>query len=413
MPPTRTALPTPEDAWTRIAARLAARTPRRVRRAEAAGLTLAADLEATVDMPPADVSAMDGYAAAGEPPVGVPLPVAGVAAAGRPPGFELAPGAVCKIMTGAVVPAGADRVIPVELSDGGGERVVFSAVEPAGCHIRRRGEVTRRGATALAAGAPLTPGAISLAAAHGHAELTVLPPPTVAVVVTGDEVVPPESEPGPGQLRDSNSAFLLAAGRSLGLEPRHLGIAPDDRDGLAALVARGLESEVLLLSGGVSMGEFDLVEDVLADLGCETLFDRVAIQPGQPLVAARHAGDRGDGWVFGLPGNPASVMVTFWLFVRPLLRRLMGFDDGFWHGALAAELAAPLPASKGRDRFLAAHVRFAGGRIVATPQLPQGSHDVAAYARGSALVRVRPEAEAAPAGAPCEVLPLANWTDKA
>ena len=415
--PGTTKLLTPEEAWARIASSLEPRAARQVPRARAGGLALAADLTATVDMPPADVSAMDGYAAAGAPPVGAPLPVAGTAAAGRPAGFELASGEVCKIMTGAMVPAGADRVIPVEKSDGGkrgDDSVVFTEIEPAGAHIRRHGEVTRRGQPVLAAGAPLTPAAISLAAAHGYGELPVLPPPTVAVLVTGDEVVPPESEPGPGQLRDSNSAFLLAAGRSLGLEPRFLGIAPDEAGELRALVGRGLESEVLLLSGGVSMGEFDLVEDVLAELGCETLFDQVAIQPGKPLVVARHGGGgNAGGWVFGLPGNPASVMVTFWLFVRPLLRRLMGFADAFWHGALAAELAAPLPAAKDRDRFLAAHVRFAGGRIVATPRLPRGSHDVAAYARGSALARVRPGAPAASAGDRCEVLPLANWMDEA
>ncbi|NJL27009.1 MAG: hypothetical protein HC897_03555, partial [Thermoanaerobaculia bacterium] len=140
-----------------------------------------------------------------------------------------------------------------------------------------------------------------------------------------DEVVPPEAEPGLGQLRDSNTAFLLAAGDTLGLGFRSLGIAPDRTDELREKITEGLESDVLLLCGGVSMGEFDLVEDVLAELGCRKLFDQVAIQPGKPLVAARHAG----GWVFGLPGNPASVMVTFWLFVRPLLRRLMGSADGF------------------------------------------------------------------------------------
>ena len=227
----------------------------------------------------------------------------------------------------------------------------------------------------------MTPGAISLLASHGHYTFAVHPPPAVAVLTTGDEVIPPELEPGPGQLRDSNTSFLLTAGRSLGLTFRSLGIAPDRLDALRSLIRKGLEADVLLLCGGVSMGEFDLVEDVLAELGCVTLFDRVKIQPGKPLVAARHLGGGSAGWVLGLPGNPASVMVTFWLFVRPLLRRLQGRADGFWQGALDAELTAPLPPGKDRDRFLPAEVAFAGGRILATPFPPHGSHDV---------VRLRP-----------------------
>ncbi len=403
----------PEQAWRALEESFPeeSRASRAVRlpRARAVGRTLARDLTATVDMPPADVSAMDGYACGGEMPLGRAVPVLATVAAGRVPDFELAPGTACKIMTGAVVPDGADRVIPVEKSDGGGAAVVFTAGEDAGRHIRRGAEVTRRGDALLGQGALLTPGAISLAASHGYGELPVLPPPEVAVIVTGDEVVPAESEPAPGQLRDSNSAFLAAAGRTLGLEPDYLGIASDRIEDLRSFIARGMESEVLLLSGGVSMGEFDLVENVLAELGCRTLFDRVAIQPGKPLVAARHTG----GWVLGLPGNPASVMVTFWLFVRPLLRRLMGRDDGFWHGALDAVADAELPAAKGRDRFLPVQVRFADGRIRVIPHAPRGSHDVVAYAGGTALVRLRPHAAAVAAGGHCEILPLVDWTDEA
>lgn len=390
------------------------RRSRRWPRQRAAGRILAEDLAATVDVPPADVSAMDGYACAGEMPLGRAVAVVGTVAAGAPADFELEPGTAAKIMTGAVVPAGADRVIPVEKTvpdPGGGAsgEVIFEASEAAGAHIRRGAEVCRRGEALLRAGALLTPGAISLAASHGYGELAVLTPPEVAVIVTGDEVVPPEALPGPGQLRDSNSAFLLAAGRSLGMDFRHLGIAPDRLEALRSTIGRGLESEVLLLSGGVSMGDFDLVEDVLAELGCERLFDRVAIQPGKPLVAARHAG----GWVFGLPGNPASVMVTFWLFVRPLLRRMMGVEDGFWHGALGAELAGPLPASKDRDRFYPARVRFEDGSIRATPSLPRGSHDGVAYGSGSVLLRTRPGAGPKAPGERCELLPLVDWVDPA
>ncbi|MEE8524652.1 MAG: gephyrin-like molybdotransferase Glp [Thermoanaerobaculia bacterium] len=397
---------TPEAAWRLIAAEIEPLPPRETTRAAAAGHVLAAPLTATVDQPPADVSAMDGYVVHGEVAAGDPIPVRGTVAAGPPPELELAAGEAAKIMTGAVVPPGGDRVIPVEQTDGGDELVRFRIAPEQGAHIRRGGEVIRAGAPLLERGALLTPGAVSALASHGYASVSVVREPAVAVMTTGDEVIPPEEQPAAGQLRDSNTSFLLAAGRSLGLGFRSLGIARDEVEVLRDKIREGLEDDVLLLCGGVSMGEYDLVEDVLAELGCEQLFDRVAIQPGKPLVAARHPG----GWVFGLPGNPASVMVTFWLFVRPLLRRLQGLPGGFWEGALAAELTAPLPPSKGRDRFLPAAIAFEDGKILATPRPPRGSHDVVAYAHDTALVRVHRDAEEpAAAGERCEILPLGNW----
>ncbi|MFL6291705.1 MAG: gephyrin-like molybdotransferase Glp [Thermoanaerobaculia bacterium] len=392
----------PDEAWQRIAARLAPLPQESLPRRSAEGRVLAHPLAATVDVPGLDVSAMDGYALPGPVPPGEPRPVAGTILAGDPPGFELRPPAVVRIMTGAPIPPGADRVVPVEQTDGGRDTVVFRAEAPAGAHIRRRGEVLRAGDPLLPAGALLTPGALGLIATHGHAEVPVHRAPAVAVLTTGDEVVPPETEPAPGQLRDSHTDFLLAAGKRIGLRFEPLGIAPDRVDELKALVERGLRSDVLLLCGGVSMGELDLVEGVLAELGCRAHFDAVAIQPGKPLVFATHPG----GFVFGLPGNPASVMVAFWLFVRPALRRLMGLEDGWWSGALAGTLAAPLPGSKSRDRFLPAEVQMRKGRLLVTPRSPKGSHDLAAYGVGTALVRVRAGAEPAQVGEECEVLPV-------
>jgi molybdopterin molybdotransferase len=392
----------PDEAWRRIAAHLSPLPEETVERRAAAGRVLARPLAATVDVPAADVSAMDGYALAGAVSPGERRRVAATIAAGEPPGFELRPPAVARIMTGAPVPRGADRVIPVEQSDGGRDEVIFHAAAHPGDHIRRRGEVLAAGDPLLAAGAHLTPGALALLATHGHAAVAVHRAPAVAVLTTGDEVVPPEVTPAPGQLRDSQTDFLLAAGAALGLRFTSLGIAPDRVEALTPRVEQGLRSDVLLLCGGVSMGEFDLVEGALAALGCRTVFDAVAIQPGKPLVFATHAG----GLVFGLPGNPASTMIAFWLFVRPALRRLLGHEDGWWRGALAGTLAAPLPGAKGRDRFLPAAAACHDGAVHVTPLPPLGSHDLAAYGRGNALVRVRPGAEPAPVGAPCEVLPL-------
>jgi molybdopterin molybdotransferase len=392
----------PDEAWARIAGRCSPLPAERIARRAANGRVLAHPLAATVDVPAADVSAMDGYALAGPVRAGERRPVAATIAAGDAPGHELAPHAVARIMTGAPVPRGADRVLPVEATDGGREEVLFRAEAGPGDHIRRRGEVLRTGDPLLPAGARLTPGALALLATHGLGEVPVVRAPSVAVVTTGDEVVPPETEPAPGQLRDSHTDFLLAAGTTLGLRFDPLGIAPDRVDILRELVEKGLRSDVLLLCGGVSMGEFDFVEGVLKDLGCEIRFEAVAIQPGKPLVFATHSG----GLVFGLPGNPASVMVSFWLFVRPALRKLMGIEDGWWDGALAGVLAAPLPGAGPRDRFLAAAVEPHGGLLHVTPYPPKGSHDLAAYAHGTALVRVRPGAMPSRAGEPCEVLLL-------
>jgi molybdopterin molybdotransferase len=374
-----------------------------VARRAAAGRVLAGELAATVDVPAADVSAMDGYAIAGEIRPGETLPVAGTVAAGDPPGFALTPGTAARIMTGAPVPRGADRVVPIERTDGGREQVTFrggqSGTAP-GEHVRRRGEILRAGDPLLPAGARLTPGALALLATHGHAEVPVHRSPSVAVLATGDEVVPPEATPAPGQLRDSHTDFLLAAGATLGLGFTPLGIAPDRVDALRELVRQGLRSDVLLLCGGVSMGEFDLVEGVLAGLGCEAVFDGVAVQPGKPLVFAVHPG----GIVFGLPGNPASVMVSFWLFVRPALRRLMGRDDSWWGSAVAGTLTAPLPAGPPRDRFLPAAAEARDGELRVTPFPPKGSHDLASFGRGNALLRLRAGAAPARAGDRCEVL---------
>jgi molybdopterin molybdotransferase len=391
----------PDEAWSQIAGRLRPLPEEQVERRAAAGRVLARDLAATVDVPAADVSAMDGYAVSGEVRPGERRPVAGTVAAGDPPGCQLVPPAVVRIMTGAPIPRGADRVIPVEATDGGRQEVVFRAGTEPGKHIRRRGEILHSGNRLLPAGARLTPGAISLLATHGYATLPVHRAPSVSILTTGDEVVPPEATPAPGQLRDSNTDFLLAAGAGLGLGFESLGIAPDREDTLRTLVERGLRSDVLLLCGGVSMGELDLVEGVLGELGCEAVFDAVAIQPGKPLVFAT-AGD--GGLVFGLPGNPASVMVGFWLFVRPALRRLMGIDDSWWGPAVAGVLDAPLPGAGARDRFLPAAVETHNGELRVTVFPPKGSHDLAAYAQGTALVRVRAGAPPARTGERCEVM---------
>ena len=409
----------PEEAWTAIAAEAQRLEIERVSRAGAIGRILAEDLTATVDVPAHDVSAMDGFALRGDTEPGASLPVEGIVAAGDPPGAEIRAGCAVRIMTGAPAPAGADRVIPIEQTEfaaggggsaaGGSQAGTLRLIETvkAGSHIRRRAEVTAAGGPLLAKGELLTPGGAGVLATHGIHEAPVYRRPTVATLSTGNEVVPAEADPGPGQLRDSHRDFLGAALAQLGIEARSLGIARDEPADLRAKVERGLESDVLLISGGVSMGEFDFVEQVLGEtgLGCRFLFDAVAIQPGKPLVAARHE----RGWVFGLPGNPASAMVTYWLLVRPLLRRMTGADDGYWQGALSARLEGGLPGAKWRDRFLPCRLRLESGALLAKPRPPLGSHDLVAYGAGSGLVRVPKFSAPAVAGDACEVLPTFEW----
>ncbi len=392
----------PSEAWRRIDERISVRDAERVSRCQAIGRRLSTALHATLDTPPNDVSAMDGFAFAGTLETGQAVPVVATIAAGDEPGATLDPGCAARIMTGAPVPSGTDRVVPFELTEMTEQGVVVDDAGQSGQHIRRRGEISSEGQVILQPGHCVTPGTAGLLATHGIEQVDVISAPRVAYLTTGSEVVDPSTEPGPGQIRDSHSDFFAGALASLDVPSERLGIAPDDKIQLAEMIRDGRRRDVLLLSGGVSMGDFVLVEGVLDDAGCEILVDAVAIQPGKPLVAAQHE----HGWVFGLPGNPASAMVTFWLFVRPALRRMMGHDDAYWRGALDARLGAELPGAKGRDRFLPAQITIEDGAVQAHPINPVGSHDVSAYGYGNALVRIPRKSAPRPPGDSCSVLPI-------
>ena len=392
----------PADAWQRIDERITVRATERVSRGQAIGRRLGTALRATLDTPPNDVSAMDGFAFAGQLTSGTPVPVVATVAAGDEPGATLDTGCAARIMTGAPVPSGTDRVVPFELTTMTEQGVVVEDVGQSGQHIRRQGEISAEGQVILEPGHLVSPGTAGLLATHGIDSVEVVSAPRVAYMTTGTEVVDASAVPGPGQIRDSHSDFFAGVLDGLDIESARLGIAPDDEQQLATMIREGLQYDVLLLSGGVSMGDFDLVEGVLGEAGCDILIDAVAIQPGKPLVAAVHEG----GWVFGLPGNPASAMVTFWLFVRPALRRMMGHEDAYWHGALDGILTAELPGAKGRDRFLPAQTTIVDGSVQVKPINPVGSHDVAAYGYGNALVRVPRKSAPCTAGAHCSVLPI-------
>jgi molybdopterin molybdotransferase len=290
----------------------------------ALGLVLAEAVVSDLDMPPYDKALMDGYAVrtADLPEGRATLTVIEEVTAGRTPRRPVASGQATRIMTGAPIPAGADAVVMIERTRiVEGERVAIDDRPPSpGQSILRRGAEMHRGDTVLAPGALLRPQEFGLLASVGRTTARVHPRPRVAVMTTGDEVVEPAQQPGPGQIRNGNSPMLMAQVARAGALPSYLGIARDRADSLRPLITEGLQSAVLVLSGGVSAGKLDLVPGMLEELGVRPHFHKVAMKPGKPVFF----GTRGETLVFGLPGNPVSSLVCFELFVRPALDRLMG-----------------------------------------------------------------------------------------
>ena len=308
----------------------------------------------------------------------------GIVAAGNPPPAPLNPGEAVRIMTGAPLPAGAEAVVPVEQAQRQGGRVVFSAAPAAGAHLRRRGDSIAAGASLLTPGLPLTPGRIALAALAGADPIAVYRKPRIGIAVTGNELVAPSEIPGPGQIRDSNGPMLVALSRSRRLDPKLLPRVSDDSAGLARLFeeAAGSELDVLLTSGGVSAGDFDLLPAEASRQGFAMLFHSVAVRPGKPIAFGR----RESLLWFGLPGNPVSAAVCFHVFVRHALDRLEGtarpgpervtalLTHEARQGARESFRDAILSADKGSNRV----------ELLATA----GSHDLAAHGRANALARI-------------------------
>jgi molybdopterin molybdotransferase len=372
---------------------------------EAHGRVLACDVAAAVALPGFDNSAMDGYAArwaevstAAQAPVR--LPVADDIPAGRTDVVPLAPGTVQRIMTGAPLPAGADVVIPVELTDGGTDMVEIRDVLPAGSHLRAAGEDIAAGTVALTAGSPLGAAQLGLAAAVGITTLPVRRRPRVLVLSTGSELVAPGEPLLPGQIYESNSALLVAAVEEAGGEARRLHFVPDDVDQFLRTVRSELggrgdgAADLLITSGGVSAGAYEVVKDAFRALGTVE-FGKVAMQPGGPQGAGTVDGVP----VVTLPGNPVSAFVSFEVFVRPALRRALGYTSPDRLHA-PARLTGPLRSPPGKRQFLRG--RYGGGEVsqVGGP----GSHLVAHLARANCLVVVPEDVTELPAGAEVDVV---------
>src|SRR5229473_8301035 len=367
---------------------------------DALGFVLAKEVKTDREYPPFHRSTRDGYAVhAAEVPAGATLRCVAEIKAGDTVTQPLAPGACVQIMTGAAVPDGADAVVMIEHTNRDGDSVRFECAAQPGQNIVRRGSEAKRGETILSSGMRLGYAELALAAQVGATQLRCASKPRVAILSTGDEVVSVDQQPGAFQIRNSNSVSLAAQVRIAGGEPILLGNAADHVEDLRAKIERGLKEDVLVLSGGVSMGKYDLVETVLKDLGAEFYFDSVAIRPGKPAVF----GKCGDTFVFGLPGNPVSTMVTFELFVVPAVD-LLGGAPARHLPLVEARLGAPLKEKQGLAHFLPARVEWRG----ITPEvkaLPwQGSGDVAALARANCFLVVPADRGLVSAGDTVQIL---------
>jgi molybdopterin molybdotransferase len=373
---------------------------------QACGRILAADVSALRTQPPADVSAMDGYAVRACDVASAPvrLTVIGEVAAGRPFAGTLGAGEAARIFTGGVLPPGADAVVIQERTERDGACVIVRARTVAGANVRRAGLDFTAGDVLLAKGRRLTGRDIALAAAMNHPGLPVRRRPLVAMLATGDELVAPGSAPAPGQIVYSNGFAIAAIAQQEGAQVIDLGIVPDRVDATVAAVVRAREAgaDILVTTGGASVGDYDLVQPALASQGMRLAFWKVALRPGRPMMHGRLGAMR----VLGLPGNPVSAYVCAFLFLAPLIRRLLGLSD-LPVATESAVLGRDLPANDERADYLRATLRHDDRLgLVATPVPIQDSSMLLPLARANCLVIRPPYAPAAAAGSVCSIVKL-------
>jgi len=397
-----------EEARERVLAAFDALVPERVALAEALERVLAEEIIASEDIPPYANSSMDGYAVCAADTVGagpespLRLTVVGEVAAGHVPEAEVKPGTAVRIMTGAIVPPGADAVVKVEDTDGGQDRVAIAAEVAEGNYVRPAGEDVHRGQRVLPPGRRLGPAELGMLAALGVPELVVTRRPRVAILSTGDELLPLEAPLAPGKIRDANSTSNASQVRQLGAEPVVLGIARDEVDDLSAKIRAGLAQEVdlFLSSGGVSMGDFDLVKDVLAAQGAID-FWKVRMKPGKPLAF----GHIGGVPFLGLPGNPVSVMVSFEAFVRPALAKMLGWID-WQRPVVEATLMDTIPHKDERRHYVRVRLTWVDGEYRAYLTGEQGSGILSSMVEADGLAIIPELWERVHAGTSVEVILL-------
>jgi molybdopterin molybdotransferase len=373
--------------------------------ADCHGRVLAADLAALRTQPPDALSAMDGYAARAQDVATAParLQVIGEVAAGRPFEGRVGVGEAVRIFTGGVLPAGADTIVIQENTERDGPAIVVTATSTVGRHVRARGLDFREGDVLLPAGRRLRDRDVALAAAMNHASVAVRRVPRVALLATGDELVAPGSAPAPGQIVYSNGFALAALAHAEGAEVIDLGIVPDRVDATIAAIdaATRARADVLVTTGGASVGDYDLVQQSLAARGMALSFWKVAMRPGRPMMH----GVLGAMRVLGLPGNPVSAYVCGYLFLVPLIRRLLGRPE-VEPPTQSAVLGRDLPENDERADYLRSTLTQGSDGPVATPFEIQDSSMLALLAKADCLVIREPFAPPAPAGSPCRIVKL-------
>jgi molybdopterin molybdotransferase len=391
------------EALQRVLAGAAPLATERVSLTEALGRVLAEDLAARRTQPPADVSAMDGYAVRTADVAQVParLTVIGEVAAGHPFEDEVGPGQAARIFTGGLVPRGADCVVIQEVTRRENDTVIVERSGIEGRNIRRKGIDFTQGQVLLTRGTRLNDRDLMLAASLNHAGFSVFRRPRVAVMGTGDELVPPGSEPGPGEIVYSNGFAIAALAQSEGAEAREFGIARDSIEAIVAKLreARDWGADVLVTSGGASVGEHDLVQRALREEGLDLSFWRVALRPGRPMLH----GTLGRLQVLGVPGNPVSSYVCSFLFLVPLIRKLSGRND-VERNPESALLGRDLPENDEREDYLRAVLTEGPEGPVVTPISSQDSSLMGPLSRAGCLVIRPPHAPAARAGSRCPIL---------
>jgi molybdopterin molybdotransferase len=377
--------------------------PKKISLENAQGLCLAENIKSDLDMPPFNRSAMDGYAVIAKDTANPPidLPVIENIRTGYKPKKKIGRREPSKIMTGSVVPNGADAVIKVEetIPLDGGTRVRILNNTKRGSNIAKKGEDIRAGKILLRKGTNIRPQEVGILAAVGADTVKIFSAPSIGIVSTGDELVEITRKPKPWQIRNTNSYSLAAQARQLTENVEILGMANDDKVEIRRLVKKGLKKDILILSGGVSMGEYDFVGDVLKDFGIKIFFEKVALRPGKPTVF----GKKDDKLIFALPGNPVSTLVTFELFVRPCIKKMMGFPF-YETPVLHAELEKEVTIKKKRREYRPAFLRQAGCKWMVSPIEWHGSGDLFSTTKANCLLIIRETAERLSIGEPVEVI---------
>jgi molybdopterin molybdotransferase len=388
-----------------VAALIAPRPPESVPIADALGLVLAEDVVAPLSLPGFDNSAMDGYAVVADDIANasedqpVLLPVAEDIPAGRTDPLTLKPGTVHRIMTGAPLPSGATAVVPVERTDGATDTVSIRAEAKAGQHIRRAGEDVEAGTTVLRAGQVVTPAALGLAAALGLGELTVVPRQRVLVLSTGSELVAPGTPLKPGQIYESNAVMLAAAAKDAGASVTTAPMSSDDVEEFRAVLhGHAGEADLIITTGGVSAGAYEVVKDAL---GREVEFVKVAMQPGMPQGAGRI----GETPIITLPGNPVSALVSFEVFIRTPLRTAMGLPQP-GRRRLTAELKEDLTSPRGKRQFRRGVLDAERGGV--TSYGPPASHHLRWLASANCLLEIEEDVTELASGSPVQVWDLSG-----